>query len=56
LRLLDRGEPRAAVAAQLGLEPAELTTLVRIAEAKVARLLRDSGATPTRTEAGETER
>jgi hypothetical protein len=46
LRLLDGGETPDRVAAQLGLEPEELATLIHIAEAKVARLLRESGVTP----------
>jgi len=40
LRLLDDGLERPDVAAQLGLDLDELSTLVRVAEAKVERIMR----------------
>lgn len=39
LRMLDHGFERSIVAARMGLEVDELNTLVRVAEAKVNRLL-----------------
>lgn len=39
LRLLDKGVERSVVAARMGLDVDELNTLVRVAEAKVNRLL-----------------
>jgi len=39
LRLLDDGVEQAVVASRMGLDTDELATLVRVAEAKVKRLL-----------------